>query len=120
MENMKDMKKLNLEEMDKISGGTYKECGELFDAFMSSSHTGSKVGAIIQRICDDIHTLGLAEAFSSGNMEGLLNEIGIEADCSKGFLGIGSKNNTYRDKATGTMLLHGEVLEYIKTGKKTW
>ena len=42
--------------------------------------------------------------------------MGIEADISVGFCGtgIGSKNNTYKDKETGKSLTHAEVLNRIK------
>lgn len=51
-----------------------------------------------------------------------LKKVGIEADLSAGFAytGAGSRNNTYRCMKTGKMILHEEVINFIKTGKKSW
>jgi hypothetical protein len=35
-------------------------------------------------------------------------------------LGIGSINNTYKDKETGQNILHSEVMQYLREGKKKW
>lgn len=113
----KEMKKLDMEDMNAVAGGTSKECSELEDALRNYGHNwnlgwreGWRRGL----------TMGLSQAFSTGAIEEVLDGMGIKADCSKGLLGIGSKNNVYKDKKTGMNLLHSEVIEYIKTGRKSW
>ena len=51
-----------------------------------------------------------------------LAKLGIECHSSTGVWGggAGSVNNTYRDMKTGQYLLHEEVLDYIRTGNKSW
>lgn len=123
MENMKDAKKLNLEEMNTVSGGTSTECGELRDALYNSEHWKSMVGQNALTAVLGAATGGLGgviRSMNSSELKTVLDGMGIEADLSTGLFGIGSKNNTYRDKETGAMLLHSEVIEYIKTGRKTW
>lgn len=117
MEGTKETKKLKLEEMDTVSGGTRTESEEIWKALNDSSKRWELMGRGVWR---SALTGGLSGEFSTGAIEEVLNGMGIEANCSRGFFGIGSKNNTYRDKETGAMLLHSEVLDYIKTGKKTW
>lgn len=47
---------------------------------------------------------------------GLLDKLGIKANIDLGLCGtgIGEKNNTYTDKATGKALSHAEVLQRVR------
>ena len=107
-ENMDEMKKLSLNEMEDVSGGTFNECNEIRGAIVEAHNQG--------RLKD----IGSGKFWVSDVAEDLLNQLGIECHASEGFFGIGSVNNTYRDKETGQFLLHREVVEYIKTGKRKW
>ena len=70
-----------------------------------------------------IYIIILIVSGTSGSAYGVefaLNKLGIDADVSVGFLGLGSKNNIYVDRATGMKLSHREVVDYVRTGIKTW
>lgn len=113
----KEMKKLDMEAMNEVSGGTFKESEEIEEALMKYGHNW-ELG--LRDSWRNGLSGGTSKAFSTGAIEEVLDGMGIKADCSKGLLGIGSKNNVYKDKKTGMNLLHSEVLEYIKTGRKSW
>ena len=104
-ENVNELQKLSLDEMDSVAGGTWKEVAELIQAFNSNPKMVKANG--YNRVCDL-------------TMEDALRKVGIEAKTSAGFFGAGSVNNVYRDKNTGKMLLHEEVIEFLRTGRKTW
>lgn len=105
-----EKKKMTADQLDDVAGGTEKEMREL-EAFGRDG--GYRARAKEANIALKTLTFGHTDA---------LSQLGIEADLSYGFLGtgLGSKNNTYRDKETGQMILHSEVVEYLKTGEKTW
>lgn len=97
--------KLPLDELDNVAGGTLREVNELSAAFRQSKVSDYR------------------KLFWAGeSLEAILDKIGIVARTSEGFCGIGagSVNNTYKEKSTGKMILHEEVIEYIRTGRKTW
>ena len=100
--------KLPEEALDAVAGGTKKETGELADSIY-----------LIQKRMDEAGE-GMWSINRPQTIGTMLKKLGIEADLSEGFMGLGSKNNTYRDIQTGQMILHSEVMEFIKTGKKSW
>lgn len=102
--------KLSEEDMDNVAGGTYKETEELQYALKIASDAWLKIGLWGR----------LKAGFGVDGPVDILSDLGIEADTSVGFFGAGSVNNTYRDKETGQFLLHKEVIEFLKTGKKSW
>ena len=98
-------KKMTTNQLDDVAGGTATEYND-FEILRSKG--------ILEKRCREA---GVGKVYGYAN---ILNKLGIESDLSEGFLGIGSVNNTYRDKETGQMILHSEVVEYLKTGEKTW
>lgn len=113
----KEQSRIPDEQMDNVAGGTDTECCELRDAFAKSSYWTE---FCIRNGARNVATLGMSDGLFMGALEETLDSAGIEANCSQGLLGLFSKNNTYKDKATGAMLLHSEVIEFLKTGRKTW
>ena len=95
-------KKLSFDELNNVAGGTLREKNQLQAAFRQS-----KVFHLNLYLVANGH-------------EAALDKIGIVAKTSEGILGAGSVNNTYKEKSTGKMILHEEVIEYIRTGRKTW
>ena len=95
-----ETQKLSEESLDNIAGGTWKESSELVKEY------NKKVSFLRETNID-----GLAER---------LREMGIDAKISFGFYGIGSDTNTYRCMKTGKMLLHSEVVEFLRTDRKSW
>lgn len=108
-EYKRECQKLPEGDLDNVAGGTateVKEIGDLVDQLMERQKEAGVGWA--------------GRNFSS--FSGRLKDCGIDADLSWGFIGTGagSVNNTYRCMQTGKMLLHSEVIEFIKTGKKSW
>jgi hypothetical protein len=100
-----NVKKLSFDELDNVAGGTLREVNQLAAAFRESKVSGHR------------------RLFWAGeSLEATLDKIGIVTRTSEGFCGIGagSVNNTYKEKSTGKMILHEEVIEYIRTGRKSW
>ena len=94
-----NVKKLSFDELDNVAGGTWRETGELVHAYNKNRKKDRAI---------------------SYTIEWHLRKIGIEAKTSWGFYGAGSVNNVYREKNTGKMLLHEEVIEFLRTGRKSW
>ncbi len=111
-----DEEKLSEEELDEVAGGTHKETVALANVFRD------------REVCDTVQKMIAANPPERGYWDGLgtmtakiLNSCGIEADISTGGgVGIGSINNTYRDKQTGQFILHSEVIHFLKTGERPW
>ena len=98
-----NVKKLSFDELNNVAGGTLREKNQLQAAFRQSKVFGH-----------------LNLYLVANGHEAALDKIGIVAKTSEGFIGAGSVNNTYKEKSTGKMILHEEVIEYIRTGRKTW
>jgi hypothetical protein len=100
-----NVKKLSFDELNNVAGGTLREVNQLSAAFRQSK----VFGHLYSYLLANLH-------------EATLDKIGIVAKTSEGFCGIGagSVNNTYKEKSTGKMILHEEVIEYIRTGRKSW
>ena len=112
MEKKIDEVKLSLNEMEDVSGGTRTECWDIADAISEAHAKG------LHKSADWTNPLwGLGD-----RAEHNLANLGIECHSSTGVWGggAGSVNNTYRDMKTGQYLLHEEVLDYIRTGNKSW
>ena len=110
MENkMDEVKKLSLNEMENVSGGTNYECVEI-NSVIAAGITSGKYKNIKR-------SWSLTD---TGVTEKYLDQFGIECHASAPFLGIGSINNTYKDKETGQNILHSEVMQYLREGKKKW
>ena len=111
-EYQRECQKIPEEDLDNVAGGTSAEVIDL-------RHQGT-LGNVDKRLKE------AGEGWWSINrpqtLDTVLGKLGIDADTSGGFLnlGPGSVNNTYRDKQTGQMILHSEVMEFLKTGKKPW
>lgn len=109
MENkMDEVRKISLGDMEDVSGGTWTENREISAAMNEAHEKGLHLNADSANIFHDVRS------------ERNLDKIGIECHASSGCWGIGSVNNTYRDKETGQYILHEEVLDYIRTGQKSW
>ena len=110
MENkMDEVKKLSLNEMENVSGGTLDECTEI-NMLVTAGIISGKYKNIKR-----------SWAFSDSSVtEEYLDQFGIECHASAPFLGIGSINNTYKDKETGQNILHSEVMHFLRNGEKKW
>ena len=101
---------MTLEQLDMVAGGTIAELKELVGALQSNS-VARGLGKAYS------HIPAVSEAVKYGVARDLFN-MGIEADISVGFcgLGIGSKNNKYWDISKGGFkpMTHAQVLERIK------
>ena len=106
-----DSEKLSEEDMDNVAGGTWTESRDLWEAMRKNCGSSTVLGQ---------------KGWNLWNMgwytfKRILSDVGIDANTSTGGgVGIGSVNNTYRDKETGQFLLQKEVIEYLETGKKSW
>lgn len=100
--------KLPEADLDNVAGGTFKEINELLDV---QKYMGTRLKEA-------------GEGWWSRNrpqvMETQYEKLGIDVYLYGRFFGAASKNNTYRCLKTGKMLLHSEVIEFMKTGKKSW
>jgi hypothetical protein len=105
--SIKEDMKIQIDDLEQVAGGTQTETKQLLNELRSSAFA-AKFGSEWSY-------------WGSGDLKWLA-DMGIEAKTSTGFLGtgIGSVNNTYRDKATGVWITHDEVIDYIRTGKKGW
>jgi len=106
-----ECQKLPEDDLDNVAGGTRTEVDEIDEyAFTAGIKRLKEAG-------EGWWSVNRPQSSST-----ILEKLGIESDLSVGRFatGIGSKNNTYRDKQTGQMILHSEVIEYLRTGKKTW
>ncbi len=105
-------KKLDLEAMENVTGGTV---GEFSDLVSALAHNGvlKKFGKISAH-------LPIGNEKSAEIVEGILKQNGIDAHIDLGWhgTGIGSEKNTYTNKHTGKSMSHEEVLNYIKTSIK--
>ena len=98
-------KKLELEQLENVSGGTVKEYGELLDALESSY--------IVNGVATHVPLINHATA---ADLENTLRAYDVDADISLGFAGLGicSDPNTYRDSVTGETLTHEQVLNRLR------
>jgi hypothetical protein len=110
MENkMDEVKKLSLNEMENVSGGTFDECTEI-NMIVTAGIISGKYKNIKR-----------SWAFSDSSVtEEYLDQLGFECHASAPFLGIGRVNNTYKDKETGQNILHSEVMHFLRNGEKKW
>ena len=94
--------KLSLDELDNVAGGTRREMKELGAAYNSR--------------------VPWYKELTPDGVVKKLREMGIETNSSWGIMGTGinSVNNTYKEIKTGKMLLHEEVVEFLRTGRKVW
>ncbi len=103
-----ESKKVSADQLEDVAGGTFAEANDIHVAF------GAGKKLLEEKGC------GWWTRYMASD-EDKLAALGIDANNSTGLAyGIGSRNNTYRDKETGQMILHSEVIEYLKTGVKTW
>ena len=110
MTTMNNVKTLEMEELEIISGGTVTEFDELVTVFMGNNCFSNLFGMI------GGHVPGANCGIAALLEECLEENLGIKADISLGFAGtgIGSDPNTYFDKATGQPLTHQQVLDRIR------
>jgi bacteriocin-like protein len=106
---------INEKELDKVSGGT---CAELREIISAVAESEGREG--LGKFAKGLSYLPGCLSGGAYGAEAALNELGIDADVSVGVMGIGSKANVYVDRATGMKLSHREVVNYVRTGKKTW
>ena len=103
------------EELENVSGGTGDQLHELVHALMGNN-----------KILQGIASAGeLATKYKLGcianiplayAMEGVLNELGVKAYISVGWLGSGTNEvgNSYQNKITGKGLSQAEVVDRLK------
>ena len=100
--------KLQEGDLDKVAGGTFAEVNDFLSLGKEIEQRLKEAGAswwFRNRIrCWDT----------------TFKKLGNDAEISGKLFGICSKNNTYRCMQTGKMILHSEVIDFIKTGKKSW
>ena len=107
-----EVEKLSDEELENVAGGTDIEAVELWGAVGENINNGG----FLKKDGWNNFNVGFY------TLAGILDDYGIEANVSRGTfnLGLDSVNNTYRDMKTGQFLLHKEVVDFVKTGKKSW
>ena len=100
-----DAKIMELEQLEKVSGGTVTEYGELLDAIEQSSF----VNGVVTHI-------PLYNHLTAADMEDILRDYNVDADISLGFAGLGicSDPNVYKDSVTGETLTHEQVLNRLR------
>ncbi len=108
-------KEINEKELDTVNGGTCAEVREIISAVAANE---GKEG--LGKATNIMSYIPGGTSGSAYGVEVALDKLGIDADVSVGFLGLGSKNNIYVDRATGMKLSHREVVDYVRTGIKTW
>ncbi len=95
------MEKMNMDELNAISGGRVQEYKEIESAISKNPS---------------------AVALNGGNdgVADILGKMGIDADINTGLLGTGinSKTNVYKDKETGKVLTHEQVIAHISNYKE--
>lgn len=108
-------KEINEKELDTVNGGTCAECREIISAIAANE---KKEG--LGKFTNALTYIPGGTTGGAYGVELALDKMGIDADVSVGFMGLGSKNNVYVDRATGMKLSHSEVVNYARTGIKTW
>lgn len=103
---LKDNAKLNINELNHISGGTVKECDELVDAYGGPDALGF-VGP--RGYCGNMY-----QAYAIALEKALKEDFNVDAYVSVGYGGTGfrSIHNTY--SINGKSLSHQEVIDMIK------
>lgn len=100
-----DAKIMELEQLEKVSGGTVKEFGELLDALEQSDFVNGLATHV-----------PLYNNLTAADMEDILQAYNVDADISLGFVGLGicSDPNVYKDSVTGETLTHEQVLNRLR------
>ena len=118
-ENKQEKNKMAIEmsenELDMVNGGTVTELHEILEA--AGEAGGYKTLAKIANFASGNQAVLVGQAYG---VESLLKDIGIDANVSVGFHGIGSKANIYVDSKTGKRISHSDLINSLKTGAKTW
>ena len=109
------MKELNENELDMVNGGTVTELHEIIEA--AGESTGFKTLAKVANVASGSQVVLVSQAYG---VESALKDMGIDANVSVGFHGIGSKANIYVDSKTGKRISHSDLINSLKTGVKTW
>ena len=98
-------KKLAMENMEQVAGGTVAELVELVRASLYSEGSAART-AIAALVHNPVAAIGEAYEFQS-----CLKDLGIKANISVGFLGTGAgaEHNTYYDTKAHRSLTQSEV-----------
>ncbi len=106
-----EMKKVRMETMANVTGGTVKEFEEIVTALAPTGllKTAGKISAHIP----------IGNQKSAEIVTGILQKKGIGAHIDLGWqgTGIGSDHNTYVNMNTGLPMSHQEVLDVVKSFK---
>ena len=102
---------MSSEQLDEVAGGKLKELQELTDELIDN--------LFLKGMAAFSGSLPFSSKLMKSEVTKILDKIGIEANIDVNTLGffsfgIGEKNNTYKDKATGESLTHQQVLNRIK------
>lgn len=100
-------KEIQLEELDRVSGGTVKEFKELLTVYNASTGSGASAVSEIPYI---------NSCYAPEFEDILLDKYGVYSFISVGMLGsdLFSDPNIYVDTATGKELTHAEVVRRIR------
>ncbi len=108
---MKDSKKVTMEELENVSGGTVGEYSDLLAALTINPKL-QKWG----RFAAHLPGGNLVASNASDGIKGILKEIDIKVDLSLGLGGTGlfSSANKYTRISTGEKMTHAEVISTMK------
>ena len=108
--NENNIKEMMLEELEKANGGGQSELSSLVEACSSNIlvSSWSRFGSFMP---------GAGNAIAPF-MEDYLRGLGIQAEISVGFCGIGSKPNKYTNIKTGEAMTHDQVLKIVENANK--
>ena len=108
--NENNIKELMLEDLEKANGGGQSELSSLVEALSSNMlvSSWSRFGAFMP---------GAGNAIAPF-MENYLKDLGIKAEISVGFCGIGSSPNKYTNIKTGEAMTHDQVLKIVEDANK--
>ena len=107
----KENKKLTMEDMEQVAGGTVTELEKLVRAGLSS------INPNLRTVCAKLARTPIAAVAEAYAMESVLKDMGIKANISVGFCGTGiaSKPNTYYDTKEQRSLTQSEVEDRLRS-----
>ena len=109
---MDEAKKLSLNELGDVSGGTPKECKDIINTFNNEASTYCRRSVPSDLVTQDVDNY-------AATAESILAGIGIKAKTTDG-TGYYYSNNRYWDTEGEQYITHKEVLHLIKPGDRPW
>jgi hypothetical protein len=107
---------LNIEELDKVSGGTVDQFNEIYSAIEKQAGVAGDISNAVRGIVKEIPAVGAAGTSIWRNAAApmaelvLKKEYGIDAKISIGWVGTGFRESDNQYSRNGKSLTHQEVL----------